>query len=496
MALLSSRTPARPRRRPRLATALVGALVLAAGTALVVVTAPAGTAAPTCGTLFDDFSYSSRTDPAVAAHGWRVRTSAGGPGVGGARWSADNVTFETVDGQRSLRLRAATDGTAAGTSHAEFSQQQRRFREGTYLARIRFADVPESGTDGDHVNQTFYSISPLARAFDPTYSELDFAEYLPNGGWGTSTPTDYVTSWYTYQPDPWVADNQSTTVPGSLAGWHDVMATVGDGTVRYYVDGRLVGTHSGKVYPRQDMSIDFNQWFIDLAGHRGGTSVWRQSVDYVLHAEDQLLTPAQASAAVASLRQQGLAHVDTIGQRSGCSAAPPATTPGPTPTASTRPTPTPSPTSTTAPSPSPSAPTGSPTTPAASLPTGTHTVVSDLGGRCLDVPAWDFSPGVRVVMWACDGESKQRWRSVGRTLRTQGDLCLDVAGAATANGTPVQIARCNGNPAQDWVLGADRTLRNPLSGRCLDIEGWRATDGARLVVWDCHGGANQRWRLV
>lgn len=485
MTLLPStarRAPARARRRPartRLVTALLGALALVGGAAFVVATAPAGTAAPTCGTLFDDFSYSSRADPTLAAHGWRVRTTAGGPGVGGAAWSADNVAFETVDGQRSLRLRAATNGTAAGTSHAEISQQARRFREGTYLARIKFADVPESGADGDHVNQTFYSISPLARPFDPTYSELDFAEYLPNGGWGTSTPTDYVTSWYTYQADPWVADNQSTTVPGSLAGWHDVMATVGAGTIRYYVDGRLVGTHSGKVYPRQDMSIDFNQWFIDLAGHSGGTSVWRQSVDYVLHAEDQVLTPAQAGAAVASLRQQGLAHVDTIGASTGCSATPPAATPTPSPTATRTPTPTPS---------------ASPTTP--TQPTGTRTVVSDLNGKCLDVPAWSFSPGVRVVMWACDGESKQRWQVVGRTLRTQNDLCLDVAGAGTANGTPVQIARCNGNAAQDWVLGADRTLRNPVSGRCLDIDGWRAGDGAQLIVWDCHGGANQRWRLV
>ena len=34
---------------------------------------------------------------------------------------------------------------------------------------------------------------------DPTYSELDISEYLPNGGWGETGPINYQTSWYTYR---------------------------------------------------------------------------------------------------------------------------------------------------------------------------------------------------------------------------------------------------------------------------------------------------------
>lgn len=30
--------------------------------------------------LFDDFDYASHTDPDLAAHGWSVRSNAGGPG--------------------------------------------------------------------------------------------------------------------------------------------------------------------------------------------------------------------------------------------------------------------------------------------------------------------------------------------------------------------------------------------------------------------------------
>jgi hypothetical protein len=299
---------------------LVGASA-AALTAAGIALAPTSDAAATCGVLFDDFAYASRTDPVLRQRGWSIRGTAGGPGVPGASWRADNVAFPTVDGERVAQLTARTDGTAAGTSHAEFSLGERRFFEGTYLARIKFADAPVSGPDGDHVNQTFYTISPLAAPRDPQYSEMDFSEYLPNGGWGEAGPINYQTTWFTYVAEPWYADNKSSKQPRSLAGWHDVMATVGDGHVRYYVDGVLVGDHSGKVYPRQNMSIDFNQWFIDLAGHSGrGASVWQESVDFVFHAKRQTLTAEQAKARVAGYRSAGTTHTDNVVAANDCEA--------------------------------------------------------------------------------------------------------------------------------------------------------------------------------
>jgi hypothetical protein len=290
----------------------------AALSAVGIAFAPSSEAAAACGVLFDDFAYASRTDPALAQRGWSIRGTAGGPGVPGAAWRPDNVSFPTVDGQRVAQLAARTDGTAAGTSHAEFSLSNRRFFEGTYLARIKFADAPVSGPDGDHVNQTFYTISPLAAPRDPNYSELDFSEYLPNGGWGEAGPINYQTTWYTYVADPWYADNQHSQQARSIAGWHDVMATVGGGHVRYYIDGVLVGDHSGKYYPRQNMSIDFNQWFIDLAGHAGGASVWQESIDYVFHAKRQTLTPQQANERVAAFRGQGTTHTDNVVAANDC----------------------------------------------------------------------------------------------------------------------------------------------------------------------------------
>ena len=135
------------------------------------------------------------------------RTYAGGPGVPGATWSANSITFPTSGGQKVMQLTASTDGTGGGTNQAELYSAQKRYFEGTYASRVRFTDTPVSGNDGDHINETFFTISPLNGDLDPTYSELDISEYLPNGGWGETGPINYQTTWYTYRGDPWFADN-------------------------------------------------------------------------------------------------------------------------------------------------------------------------------------------------------------------------------------------------------------------------------------------------
>ena len=81
----------------------IGATLAATAVALTgigIAVAPSSSAAAACGVLFDDFNYSSRTDAALGQRGWSVRSTSGGPGVAGARWLADNVSFPTVDGQK------------------------------------------------------------------------------------------------------------------------------------------------------------------------------------------------------------------------------------------------------------------------------------------------------------------------------------------------------------------------------------------------------------
>lgn len=328
-------------RRAAFAAGVAALTALTAGT-VAAVTAGSATAAPTgCAALFDDFNYSGPSDPLIAQRGWTVRTNAGGPGIPGASWPASNISFPTVDGAKSLQLQASTDGTAGGTSQAEFLHQ-RKFFEGTYAARVKFADAPVSGADGDHLVETFFTITPLNAPMDPDYGEIDF-EYLPNGGWGEPSNILYETTWETYRPDPWEAVNIHDQQRTSYAGWHDLMFTVSGGHVRYYVDGVQVADHSGIYYPETPMSINFNLWFIDSAAHTGGTATYRQDIDYLLHTVGEALTPAQVSARVNGYRAAGVTHTDTVGTGGGtCPTATPTATSSPTasPTASPTPSPT------------------------------------------------------------------------------------------------------------------------------------------------------------
>jgi hypothetical protein len=66
------------------------------------------------------------------------------------------------------------------------------------------------------------------------------------------------------------------------------------------------------VYPRQAMTLNYNEWFIDLTGHSGGTSVYAQSADWVYYAKNELLTPSAATGRVDAYRSAGTTHADTI----------------------------------------------------------------------------------------------------------------------------------------------------------------------------------------
>ncbi|MGR6922883.1 cellulose binding domain-containing protein [[Actinomadura] parvosata] len=269
---------------------------------------PDPTDPPTGGTgeLFDDFTYTGPSDPRLAQRGWTVRSSSGGPGVPGATWSPSAVSFPGG----LLTLDSSTNGTAAGTVQTELSTASRKFHEGTYAARVRFSDAPTSGPDGEHVVQTFFTITPLRYNLDPDYGELDF-EYLPNGGWGEPSNILYTTSWETYQADPWQAVNTHTEERASFAGWHDLVIQVSGGRIKYYVDGRLFADHGDIYYPETPMWIMFNQWFIDLQGV-AGTRTYRQQADYLYYSKNEVVAPATVLSRVAALRAGGTAFKDTV----------------------------------------------------------------------------------------------------------------------------------------------------------------------------------------
>ena len=262
--------------------------------------------------FFDDFSYSSVEE--MTSHGWVIRNGSGWPGVSGATFRSENVSFvdypDPAD-NRLLRMTSSTDGNPESTYQTQICQQ-RKYLEGTYAARVRFSDQPVSGVDGDQIVQTFYTITPYIEPLDPDYSEMDY-EYLPNGGWGSGGTTFYVTTWETVQIEPWNADNTSNSVQDSLDGWHTLVTQATGGTVRYFIDGKLIAQHGGKYYPDAFMSMNFNLWFIDggLVDAQG-LREYQEDIDWTFHQADVLLMPEEVTARVNELRSNSVEFIDTV----------------------------------------------------------------------------------------------------------------------------------------------------------------------------------------
>ena len=140
------------------------------------------------------------------------------------------------------------------------------------------------------------------------YCEVDF-EYLPNGGWGTTSSTLWNTTWDVATPP----DNTSDSTQASYAGWQTLLFTVDSGEVRFYVNGVLSATHGGDYYPESLMNISFNLWFISGGFAPGTTSRhYEQDIDWVFHAKDVALSSAEVDSAVAVFRNSGVVRTDTV----------------------------------------------------------------------------------------------------------------------------------------------------------------------------------------
>ncbi|WP_405820599.1 hydrolase [Streptomyces sp. NBC_01390] len=263
--------------------------------------------APPKGVLFDDFDYSGPGDPALAAHGWVVRTGEGGPGIKDT-WSKDGVSFpagEDATTAQVLQLRAETDGTAKGTRQSEFHRARGTVFEGTLVARVHLDDKPTSGRDGDHIAESFFTISPDHTS--KKYSELDY-EYLPNGGWGAYGPRLDTTSWRDSATNDRVTKSRIT----KLGGWHTMVITTHGGRTTYSLDGRELFTNGSKYSPREPMTVNFSTWFIDLPFRGAGARTWDMKVDWLYYQADRAMSGEDARKAVAGLTADGTHYVDTL----------------------------------------------------------------------------------------------------------------------------------------------------------------------------------------
>ncbi|MEU7428191.1 family 16 glycosylhydrolase [Streptomyces sp. NPDC040750] len=127
--------------------------------------------------------------------------------------------------------------------------------------------------------------------------------------------------------------------------------------------------------------------------------------------------------------------------------------------------------------------------------TGAGGVIKGIGGMCVDVAGASTADGTPIQLHDCNGVDAQKW-TLGSdgTLRALGK-CLDVRGGSTEDGTPVQLYGCNGSRAQQWTYTSAHDLTNSGAGKCLDAKDNAAADGTRLQIWTCGGTANQKWTV-
>ncbi|MFC5821030.1 ricin-type beta-trefoil lectin domain protein [Nonomuraea harbinensis] len=137
-------------------------------------------------------------------------------------------------------------------------------------------------------------------------------------------------------------------------------------------------------------------------------------------------------------------------------------------------------------------------TPVTGTPPGERTsgpIRGAASGRCVDVPGAATADGTRLVLWDCHGGPNQTWSRPGDgTVRALGK-CLDVHGGIGVSGASVDLHACHGGANQKWTYDAGtQTLRS--LGKCLDAFQGATGNGTRLIIWDCTAAPNQRWTLT
>ncbi len=129
-------------------------------------------------------------------------------------------------------------------------------------------------------------------------------------------------------------------------------------------------------------------------------------------------------------------------------------------------------------------------TPTSSPPT-TFRLRGQASSRCLDVSGASSANGSQLVIWDCHTNANQQFTRSGQALQVMGK-CLDIPANAVA-GTRIQIWDCHGGTNQQWNLNSNGTISNAQNGLCLDVNGAATANGSAVIVWNCHTGANQIW---
>ncbi|MEV6550882.1 ricin-type beta-trefoil lectin domain protein [Streptomyces sp. NPDC051597] len=112
------------------------------------------------------------------------------------------------------------------------------------------------------------------------------------------------------------------------------------------------------------------------------------------------------------------------------------------------------------------------------------------GGLCLDVKSASSANGTPLQIYTCNATAAQDFQLTGGALKVLGK-CAAVAGTDLASA--VQLADCDGSPAQQWLDRGDGSLLNQGSGRCLDTAAGAVVKSTPVQILNCRTTATQDW---
>ena len=127
--------------------------------------------------------------------------------------------------------------------------------------------------------------------------------------------------------------------------------------------------------------------------------------------------------------------------------------------------------------------------PAPPAPPAGRALVSRESGRCLSATAGGGDKP--LVLATCNGTVYQQWQAFPDGTLRAANLCMDSPWGSTDAFTRIQLAYCNGWPAQKFSLNAANQI--VYADKCADVLNHETVDGSIVVLWPCDGLDNQSW---
>ena len=122
------------------------------------------------------------------------------------------------------------------------------------------------------------------------------------------------------------------------------------------------------------------------------------------------------------------------------------------------------------------------------------TIVSAIGGKCLDDAGGATTNYNKIQLYTCNGKAEQSWTIEGAAIVGIGGKCLDLRYDEQVNGNIVWFHDCNESAAQKWTVDGDHIKTS--DGYCLDVRDGVDENGTQIDVTACSASQSQVWHLT